>query len=78
MFIDGKYIGALDRRMGEKELLLPSCRKGARMDILVEAMGRINFGRAIKDFKGINSDVTLIFLPKPHRQYLTVPRVFPR
>ena len=59
VFIDGKYIGALDRRMGEKELLLPSCRKGARMDILVEAMGRINFGRAIKDFKGINSDVTL-------------------
>ncbi len=59
VFIDGKYIGALDRRMGEKELLLPSCRKGARMDILVEAMGRINFGRAIKDFKGINSDVQL-------------------
>ena len=59
VFIDGKYIGALDRRMGEKEILLPSCRKGARMDILVEAMGRINFGRAIKDFKGINSDVTL-------------------
>lgn len=59
VFIDGKYVGALDRRMGEKELLLPSCRKGARMDILVEAMGRINFGRAIKDFKGINSDVTL-------------------
>ena len=59
VFIDGKYIGALDRRMGEKELLLPSWRKGARMDILVEAMGRINFGRAIKDFKGINSDVQL-------------------
>ena len=59
VFIDGKYVGALDRRMGEKEMLLPSCRKGARMDILVEAMGRINFGRAIKDFKGINSDVML-------------------
>ena len=59
VFVDGKYVGALDRRMGEKELVLPSCRKGARMDILVEAMGRINFGRAIKDFKGINSEVLL-------------------
>ena len=29
----------------------PACPKGARLDILVEAMGRINFGRAIKDFK---------------------------
>ena len=59
VFVDGKYVGALDRRMGDKELVLPSCRKGARMDILVEAMGRINFGRAIKDFKGINGDVQL-------------------
>jgi beta-galactosidase len=25
----------------------------ATLDILVENMGRINFGRAIKDFKGI-------------------------
>ena len=59
VFVDGNYIGSLDRRMGEKELVLPSCKKGARLDILVEAMGRINFGRAIKDFKGLNSDVNL-------------------
>ncbi|MDE6332887.1 MAG: discoidin domain-containing protein, partial [Muribaculaceae bacterium] len=31
----------------------------ARLDILVEAMGRINFGRAIKDFKGITDKVTV-------------------
>lgn len=61
VFVDGKYIGALDRRMGDKEIVLPSCKKGARLDLFVEAMGRINFGRAIKDFKGINSDVTLTF-----------------
>ena len=59
IFIDGKYIGKLDRRNGEKELVLPSCGKGARLDILVEAMGRINFGRAIKDYKGITDNVTL-------------------
>lgn len=59
VFIDGKYIGKLDRRNGEKELTIPACRKGAQLDILVEAMGRINFGRAIKDFKGITDNVTL-------------------
>ncbi len=59
VFIDGKYIGKLDRRNGEKELTLPSCNKGAQLDILVEAMGRINFGRAIKDFKGITDKVTV-------------------
>ena len=59
IFIDGRYIGKLDRRNGEKQLALPACPKGARMDILVEAMGRINFGRAIKDFKGITHNVEL-------------------
>ena len=29
------------------------------MDIFVEAMGRINYGIAIKDFKGITKNVTL-------------------
>ncbi len=59
VFVDGKYIGKLDRRMGEKELMLPECKRGATLDILVEAMGRINFGRAIKDFKGITDKVTI-------------------
>ncbi len=59
VFIDGKYIGKLDRRDGERELVIPPCRRGALLDILVEAMGRINFGRAIKDFKGITDKVTV-------------------
>ncbi len=59
VFIDGRLIGKIDRRLGEKEITLPPCRKGARLDILVEAMGRINFGRAIKDFKGIVGKVEL-------------------
>ncbi|MDE6325522.1 MAG: beta-galactosidase [Duncaniella sp.] len=59
IFVDGVLVGKLDRRNGEKEIKLPPCRKGAVLDILVEAMGRINFGRAIKDFKGITGNVTL-------------------
>ena len=53
--ISGNY----DRRNGEKQLTLPACPKGAQLDILVEAMGRINFGRAIKDYKGITKNVEL-------------------
>jgi beta-galactosidase len=59
VFVDGKLIGKLDRRLGEKDLLLPSVPKGAKLDIWVEAMGRINFGRAIKDFKGLTEKVEL-------------------
>lgn len=61
VFIDGQYIGKIDRRLGEKQLTLPAVRKGAKLDILVEAMGRINFGRAIKDFKGLTKAVNLTF-----------------
>lgn len=59
VYLDGRYIGKLNRRNGEKELLLPALKQGQTLDILVEAMGRINFGRAIKDFKGITEKVTL-------------------
>ncbi|MDE6785730.1 MAG: beta-galactosidase, partial [Muribaculaceae bacterium] len=59
VFVDDKYVGTLDRRMGEKNIQLPICPKNAKLDILVEAMGRINFGRAIKDFKGITDNVTV-------------------
>lgn len=60
VFVDGKYMGKLDRRNGEKQLTLPACPEGGTLDILVEAMGRINFGRAIKDFKGITDRVELM------------------
>ena len=59
IFLNGKYIGKLDRRNGEKHLKLPACAQGAKLDILIEAMGRINFGRAIKDYKGITENVEL-------------------
>ncbi len=59
VFIDDKYIGKIDRVKNEKTLTLPVIKKGQRLAILVEAMGRINFGRAIKDFKGIVGDVVI-------------------
>ena len=59
VFIDGKYIGKIDRVKNEKSIVLPAVKSGQKLTILIEAMGRINFGRAIKDFKGITKSVTL-------------------
>ena len=59
VFINGNYIGKIDRVKNERSLPLPATRKGDQLTMLVEGMGRINFGRAIKDFKGLVDDVTL-------------------
>ena len=59
VFIGDKYIGKIDRVKNEKSITLPPTKHGEALTILVEGMGRINFGRAIKDFKGIVNDVTL-------------------
>lgn len=67
VMVDGELVGCLDRRNGEREIFIPACRKGARLDILVEAMGRINFGRAIKDYKGITDSVVVSVDGKNHR-----------
>ncbi len=59
VFVDTAYIGKIDRVRHETSLRLPAVKKGQELRILVEAMGRINFGRAIKDYKGITESVTL-------------------
>lgn len=59
VFVDGKYIGTVNRLNNEQSLTMPPLKRGQTLTILIEAMGRINFGRAIKDFKGITDEVTL-------------------
>ena len=59
VFVNRRYIGTIDRVKNERSLPLPPTRKGDVLTLLVEGMGRINFGRAIKDYKGIIGDVTL-------------------
>ena len=66
VFIDGKYIGKIDRVKNEKSLSLPPVSRGQELQILVEGMGRINFGRAIKDFKGLVSKPTITVNVKSH------------
>ena len=59
VWVGGRFVGAIDRVKNEKTLTLPAVKPGEQLVILVEAMGRINFGRAIKDYKGITKGVTI-------------------
>jgi beta-galactosidase len=59
VFINGKAVGKLDRRKGENSLEIPVLKAKARLDILVEGMGRVNYGEAIIDRKGITDKVML-------------------
>ena len=61
VFADGQLLGRLDRRQGEFTLPLKSpLKKGTQLDILVEAMGRVNFDKSIHDRKGITEKVEVI------------------
>ena len=58
--VDGKLIGTLDRRLGQRKIELPECAKDATLEILVEGMGHINYSGAMdSDRKGIYGDVKL-------------------
>ena len=57
VFLDGEIIDTQLR--GTKTVKLPPVKKGTRLDILVEAMGRMNFGKGIYDWKGITEKVEL-------------------
>ncbi|KAI9525376.1 Beta-galactosidase [Dissostichus eleginoides] len=55
--VDGVAVGIIERN---KALTVNVTGKhGSQVDILVENMGRINYGRDINDFKGLVSNLTL-------------------
>jgi hypothetical protein len=60
VFLNGEFIGTLDRREGINSIDIPES-KGPNpvLEILVEGMGRINFGQNLIDRKGITDRVTL-------------------
>ena len=60
VFADGKLLARLDRRAGEQEVVLPALKAGTQLDLLVEAMGRVNFDKSIHDRKGITEKVELV------------------
>lgn len=59
VFINGKLVGKLDRRRADSTIEIPATKAGAVLDILVEATGRVNFGEAVIDRKGITEKVEI-------------------
>jgi beta-galactosidase len=60
VFLNGVYIGKLDRREGINTIEIPeSSVEFPVLEIFVEAMGRINFAQYLIDRKGITDRVTL-------------------
>ena len=59
VYLNGKRVGVLDRRSATAKLLLPERAAPARLDILVEPMGRVNFGPEMADRKGLIAPVKL-------------------
>ena len=58
VFLDGQLLGVVER-WDPKPLDINVPKEGARLDILVENMGRINYGPLIRDPKGITGGVLL-------------------
>ncbi len=59
VFLDGQRVGIMDRRTNHFAINLPARTQPATLDILVEAMGRVNFGKGIVDRKGLHAPVKL-------------------
>jgi beta-galactosidase len=60
VFLDGKFIGTVDRRLGQNSITLPqSSAATPTLEILVEAMGHINFGEFQFDHKGLTERATI-------------------
>jgi len=60
VYVDGKLVGTLDRRLKQDHLAVPAAKAGARLDILVENTARVNFGKTIGGERaGITKQVTL-------------------
>lgn len=53
VYVDGAPVGKVDRREGDRPVKLPDRVRPARLDVLVEAMGRVNYGGFLHDRKGL-------------------------
>jgi len=73
VFVDGKRIATLSRMKGEGMVKLPPVEEGTTLDILVEPMGRMNFGKGIYDWKGITEKVEIDGMEKKDWQVYFFP-----
>jgi beta-galactosidase len=71
VFVDGALRGILERETSNQSLALSVAPQGCQIDILVENMGRVNYGANLDDRKGITRGVLL------GQQYLFGWKIYP-
>lgn len=59
VFLEGKLVGVMDRRGKRFRVELPARTNPEQLDILIESVGRVNFGREVFDRKGLIAPVQL-------------------
>ncbi|WP_354637601.1 glycoside hydrolase family 35 protein [Kitasatospora camelliae] len=59
VFVDGQPVGVLERENHEHTLAFYTPRSGAHLAVLVENQGRVNYGQAVHDRKGLLGEVTV-------------------
>lgn len=60
IYTDDKLIGTIDRRKNKYSIEIPKREKNTKLTILAEATGRVNYGYAMHDRKGIHGQVYLL------------------
>lgn len=74
IYLNGKLVSTLDRRLKQDSLTLESATPAARLDILIENDGRVNFTRMMRHAqKGAPGGVTLNGMPLTGWQVYTLP-----
>lgn len=74
VFVDGNYVGSIDRRKGENSIDLPEVQSETPLlEILVEGMGRINYGQELIDRKGITERVSLSIVTLMNWEFYPLP-----
>jgi beta-galactosidase len=64
VYLDGKLVGTLDRRLAQSALTIAVPHDKTRLEILVENTGRVNFGHQFPmEWTGITHEVTLAGKP---------------
>lgn len=78
VYLDHQLIGTLDRRLYQKAIELPRTGPAHELEILVEQLGRINYGLALRDDrKGLYGSVTLNEQPLTGWNIYSLPFVHP-
>lgn len=60
IMLDGVQIGSLDRRFLQNSIMIPTVNKPSKLEILVENVGRVNYGsELLHNRKGITDEVLI-------------------